>query len=80
MYSLKIAGALKQMSVNEIRDVIFENFYKQVGVSKEDCYYSIKRLKKKELLLLGHKLIGKILDPHNTKEHYQSFTNTRSVE
>ena len=52
MYSLKIAGALKQMSVNEIRDVIFENYYKQVGVSKEDCYYSIKRLKKKELLLL----------------------------
>ena len=35
-------------------------------------------LKKKDLLLLANKLIEKWPDPHNAKEHYQSFT--RSVK
>ena len=57
MYSLKIAGALKKMSANEIRDFIFENYDKRIGFSKEDRYYWMKRLRKKDLLLLVHKLI-----------------------
>ena len=36
------------MSVNEIKDFIFKNYYKIIGFSKESSYYSIKRLKKKE--------------------------------
>ena len=36
------------MSVNEIRDFIFENYYKRIGFSKENCYYSMKHLKKKK--------------------------------
>ena len=36
MYILNIR--IKNMSVNEIRDFIFENYYKQLGFSKENSY------------------------------------------
>ena len=71
MYILNIAKAIKKMSVNEIKDFIFENYYKRIGFSKENSYYSIKHLLKKDLLLLANKLIEKIPDPRNAKEHYQ---------
>ena len=45
MYTLNIVRAIAKMSVNEIRDFIIENYYKQIGLSKESSYYSIKRLK-----------------------------------
>ena len=35
------------MSVNELRDFIFENYYKRIGFVKERSYYSMKRLKKR---------------------------------
>ena len=35
------------MSASEIRDFIFENYYKQIGFSKESGYYSMKHFKKK---------------------------------
>ena len=31
MYTLNIAKAIKKMPINEIRDFIFENYYKQIG-------------------------------------------------
>ena len=71
------------MSVNEIKDFTFQNYYKRIRFSKEHIYYSMKRLNKKDLLLLANKLIGKVPDPRNAKEHYQSFIrnkNTKSVE
>ena len=34
-------------SVNEMKNFIFENYYKQIGFSKENSYYSMKRLKKR---------------------------------
>ena len=88
MYILNIAKAIKKMSVNEIKDFIFESYYKRIGFSMENSYYSMKHLKKrytykKDLLLLANKLIEKIPDPCNAKEHYQSFTrkkNTKSVK
>ena len=43
MYILNIARAIKKMSANEIRDFIFENYYKPSGFSKESSYYSIKQ-------------------------------------
>ena len=47
MYILNIARAMKSaMSVNEIRELIFENYYKS-GFSKENRYYSMKHLKKR---------------------------------
>ena len=47
MYILNITSALKKMSVNELRDFIFENYYKRIGFVKERSYYSMKRLKKR---------------------------------
>ena len=35
MYILNISGAIKKMSVNEIRAFIFENYYKRIGFSKK---------------------------------------------
>ena len=35
---------------------MIENYYKQIGFSKENSYCSMKRLKKKDLLLLANKL------------------------
>ena len=59
MYTLNIVRAIKKISVNEIRDFIFENYYKRIEFSKENSYYSMKRLKRKDLLLLAKKLIEK---------------------
>ena len=71
MYILNIARDVKKMSLNEIRDFIFENYYKQIGFSEENSYHLMKRLKKKkDLLLLANKLIEKIRDCGNAKEHY----------
>ena len=50
----------QKMYFNEIRDFIFENYYKRIGFSKENSYYSMKRLKIKNLLLLANKLIENI--------------------
>ena len=49
------------MSVNEIRDFIFENYYKIIGFSKENSYYSMKclKLKKKRRLIVPCKQINR---------------------
>ena len=47
MCILNIARAIKKMSVNEIRDFIFENYNKRIEFSKEKSYCSMKRSKKK---------------------------------
>ena len=61
MYILNIASATKMMAVNELRDFIFENYYKPIGFVKERSYYSTKCLKRKDLLLLATKSIEKNL-------------------
>ena len=61
------------MSVYEIRDFIFKNYHKQIGYSTEKSYSSMKHLKRKYLLLLANKLIEKMSDHCNAKEHYQAF-------
>ena len=48
MYTLIFARAIKKMTVNEIRDFIFENYYKRIGFSTESSYYSMKHLKGKD--------------------------------
>ena len=43
----------------------------------------MKSLKEKDLLLLANKVIERMPDPRNAKEHYQSFIrkkNTKSVK
>ena len=68
MYTLNISWAAKKMYVNETRDCSFEIFWKQTRFSKENYYYSIKRLKKKDLFLLENKLIEKVSDPRYAKK------------
>ena len=55
MYILNIVKAIKKISINEIKDFTFENYYKRIGFSKDSTYYSIKSLKKKDLSLLANK-------------------------
>ena len=83
MYILNIVRAINKMPINEVRDFIFENYYKRTEFSKENSYYSMKPFKKKDLLLLANKLIEKTRDPHNVKEHfnhYQSVIRSPLVE
>ena len=68
------------MPVNKLRGFIFENYNKRIGFLKEKIYYSMKRLKKKGLLLLATKLIEKIPDPRNAKEHYQTFMRRKNIK
>ena len=42
----KYCQSYKNTFVNEIRGFIFENYSKQIGISEENSYYSMKRLKK----------------------------------
>ena len=67
------------MSFNKLRDFIFENYYERIGFVKERRYDSVKHLKRKDLLLLSAKLIEKIPDPHNAKEHCQSFLRKKNI-
>ena len=69
MYILNIAKAIKKISVNEIKDFIFENYYKRIVFSKENSSYSMEYLKKKVLLLLENKLVEEVPHPRNAKEH-----------
>ena len=55
------------MSVNDIRDFIFENYYKRIGCSKKSSYYSMKE-----------KLMEKVTDPRNAKERYQLYLRKRN--
>ena len=73
MYILNISSVAKKMTVNEIRDFIFEFLF--------ISYYSMENQRKKELQLSAIKLTEKIPDPRNSKEHYQSFIRkkTKSV-
>ena len=83
IYILNIAKAIKKISVNKIKDFIFQNYYKGIGFSKENNYYLMKHLKTIDILLFANKLIEKIPDPRNAKEHQQSFIrkkNTKSLK
>ena len=39
------------MSVNEIRDFVFENYYEQIGFSIKNSYFSIKHQKKRSAIV-----------------------------
>ena len=61
MYPLNTVKSIKKMSVNKL------------GYSTEQNFYSMKRLKRKYLLLLANKFIEKVHDTCNAKKHYESF-------
>ena len=64
MYILNVARAKKKVPVNEIRDFIFENYYKRTVFYKEISYYSMKRFKKR-LKVAWKQINRKIPDPYN---------------
>ena len=45
-YILNKENALK-MTVKDLREFIFESYYKRIGFSKMDNYYSLKNAEKK---------------------------------
>ena len=77
MYIVNIPRAIKKMPVNEIRDFTFQNYCKRIGFPMEKQLLSNEVFEKK-LLLLPNKLIEKITDPCNAKEHYQPFKKTQN--
>ena len=66
------------MSVNEIRDFIFENYYKRIEVSEEKSDHSRKH--KKGLQFFVIKLTEKISHSCNAKEHYQSVIRKKNTK
>ena len=71
MYTLNITKAIKKISVNEIRDFIFENYHKQIGFPKENNYYSIKRSKERIFVVACEQIHRKIIliMPNDTINH-----------
>ena len=59
MFILNIASPLRKIAVNELRDSIFENYYKQIGFSEKNSYYPRKHQTKKDLQLITTKLTEK---------------------
>ena len=55
------------MTVNELRDFIFKNYYKRIGFARENSYYSMKHQKEKVLQLFVTNFNEKIPDPSNAK-------------
>ena len=82
MHILNIASAIKKMTVHELRNFIFENYYKRTGFVKESSYYSIKRLKKR-FAIACDQIDRKVVDPSNVEEYYNSYLkreNTKLVK
>ena len=58
MYILNIRSVTK-MTLKELKEFIFENYYRQNGFSKENSYYSMKYQKKKDFPVFANKLMKK---------------------
>ena len=50
MYILNVAKAIKK-SVNEIRDFIFQKYYKRIAFAIENSYHSTKKKKKRSTIV-----------------------------
>ena len=65
------------MSANEIRYLIFEKYYKELDFLREKVIFQWNAWKK-DLYMLENKLIEKIPDPPNAKEHFQSSIRNKT--
>ena len=61
MYKLNIFGAIKNMTIKELRDFFYESYYSRIG-------FTNKNVRKKDLLPLVTNIIEKLPDPCKTKE------------
>ena len=68
------------MTVIELKEFIFGNYYKRIRFSKENSYYSLKHQKKKDLTLFAIKSTKKIHDPCNAKKHCQPFIRKKNTK
>ena len=53
MYILNIAKVIKKMTVEELKEFIFENYHRRIGFAKENSYFSMKHQKKKDIKLFA---------------------------
>ena len=68
---INVASAIKRISVNEIRDFVFENYYKQIRFSKKTVIIQWNISNRcKDILLFVYKLKEKLSGPCKTKECY----------
>ena len=79
MYILNIARAIKKMSVNEIRDFIFKNYYKELDFLKKTVIIQWNTWKK-WFISACKQIKRKIPDPRNVKERYQSFIRKKHTK
>ena len=56
VYILNVLSAMKKIAIKELTDFKYENYYRRIGYTKENRYYSKKR-QKKNLLSVDTKLI-----------------------
>ena len=69
------------MSVKDLKEFIFENYYKNIGFTKEDSYDSLKKQNNIYIYIyiyiyisvFAPKLIQKLVSSSKTKEYYESF-------
>ena len=80
MYNLNILCAIKNMTIKELKRVFCDNYYRQIGFSKENSYCLMKHQKKKDLLLLATKLTEKIPDVSNAKKYYKSYLKRKNTK
>ena len=67
----------KKLTVKELKEFIFENYYRRIGFAKENFCYSMKHQKKKDFLLLATKLNQKMPDSSNHKQYYKPFSKNK---
>ena len=60
---------MKRMTIKQFRDFIFESYYRRIGFTKENSYYSMKHQKKKRFIIICNQIIKKT-DPGTAKEYY----------
>ena len=58
-------------------EFLFENYYKWLGFTEEDSYYSLKKKMKQDLVLFTAILIEKTSDFVKAKEHYDLFSKRK---
>ena len=66
------------MTVKDLREVTHENYYQQISLIEEDSYYSLKKFRKENSIILTTKFMEKIQDPSNAKESYDLFFKNKA--
>ena len=79
MYVLDIASAIKKIPVNEIRDFIFEDYYKELIFLRKTVIIQWN-IRKKIFKMFAIKSKEKIPNTLNAKERYQSFIRKESTD